>query len=188
MQNKRIPLSQIDQNEGQIPGLPMNPRLWSLKKLEKLAKSIQRTPELMDARPPIVVEYDGRYVTIGGNMRVTACKRLEMESIVCTIIAADEFPTSKLKEIAIKDNSSFGAWDTDALANEWSEYDLTDYGLPDFAPDPVPAGNLPAHQVDDRTVIEITFGADEYNFVASALREIDPSPESAILKLLGYGN
>lgn len=187
MQNKTIPLAQIDQNDGQIEGLPMNPRLWSLKKLEKLAKSIQRTPELMDARPPIVVEYDGRYVTIGGNMRVTACKRLEMESIVCTIIAADEFPVSKLKEIAIKDNSSFGQWDTDALANEWSEYDLTDFGLPDFAPDPVPSGDLPAAPVDDRAVVEITFGPNEFIFVTAALRDIDPSPEAAVLKLLGYG-
>lgn len=187
MQNKTIPLAQIDLNEGQIPGLPMNPRTWTIKKLEKLAKSIERTPELLDARPPIVVVFEGRYIAIAGNMRVSACKHLEMEALVCSVIESGEFPVEKLKEIAIKDNSSFGSWDTDALANEWNEYDLTDFGLPDYAPTPSPSGDAPAAPVDDRTVVEITFGPNEFIFVTTALRDIDPSPEVAVLKLLGYG-
>ena len=33
------------------------------------------------------------------------------------------------KEFIIKDNSSFGEWDWDVLANEWNIDDLKDWGL-----------------------------------------------------------
>ena len=180
MQTKTIALSLIDINEGQIQGLPRNPRTWSLRQLKKLAASIERTPELLEARPPIVVQNEGRFVAIGGNMRVSACQYLGKESMVCTVLAADELPAAKLKEIAIKDNSNFGHWDTDALANEWSDYDLPDFGLPDFGGISSAPGNAPAKPVDDRTAIEITLSPDEFNFVTDALRKIDPSPENAV--------
>jgi hypothetical protein len=35
----------------------------------------------------------------------------------------------KLKEIVIKDNGSFGAWDMDMLANEWDDLPLKDWGV-----------------------------------------------------------
>lgn len=188
MKIKRIPLDLIDLNEGQIQGLPRNPRTWSLKKLERLARSIERTPELMEARPPIVVEHEDRYIAIGGNMRVTACKHIELTEIDCAVLAADELPAFKLKEIAIKDNSQFGSWDTDALANEWSDYDLEDYGLPDFGPTGSDApGDNPADPIDDRIAIEIPLSPEEFTFVTDALRDIAPTPEEAVLKLVTNG-
>ena len=36
----------------------------------------------------------------------------------------------KLREIVIKDNGSFGAWDFDMLANEWDDLPLADWGVP----------------------------------------------------------
>ena len=187
MQTNTLPLAIIDINEGQIEGLPRNPRTWSLRQLKKLAASIERTPELLEARPPIVVEHEDRYIAIAGNMRVSACKHLGMESMLCTVIASGEFTVDKIKEIAIKDNSSFGSWDTDALANEWSDYDLPDYGLPDFSGASSIPGDTPAKPVDDRTVIEITLTPDEFNFVTDALRKVAPVAEDAVLKLLHYG-
>ncbi len=185
MEIKLIPLDLIDLNEGQIPGLPRNPRTWSLARLEKLAASIERIPELAEARPPIVVEHDCRYVAIGGNMRVSASRHLGLKEILCAVITAQEFTSAKLKEIAVKDNSKFGSWDTDALANEWTDYDLTDYGLPDFSAPSQAPGDRPAAPVDDRVVVEISLTPDEFNFVTAALREIAPAPEDAVLKLLG---
>ena len=45
-----------------------------------------------------------------------------------------EFSVDKLKEIVIKDNGAFGAWDWDALANEWDDLDLTAWGVPAWKP------------------------------------------------------
>lgn len=185
MEIKLVPLDLIDLNEGQIPGLPRNPRTWTLTRLEKLAASIDRIPELAEARPPIVVEHSGRFVALGGNMRVSASRHLGKKEILCAVITAGELSSAKLKEIAIKDNSKFGSWDTDALANEWTDYNLEDYGLPTFdAPAQAP-GDRPAEPVDDRTVIEISLTPDEFNFVTAALRQVAPTPEDAVLKLLG---
>ena len=185
MEIKRIPLDLIDLNEGQIQGLPRNPRSWTLARLEKLAASIERIPELTQARPPIVVEHHGRYVAIGGNMRVAACRHIGVKDVLCAVFQEEELSAQKLKEIAIKDNSKFGNWDTDALANEWHEYELTDYGIPDFGGPSQAPGDRPAEPVDDRTVIEFSLTPDEFNLVTSALRKIAPVPEDAVLKLLG---
>lgn len=185
MEIKRIPLDLIDLNEGQIQGLPRNPRTWTLSRLEKLAASIERIPELTEARPPLVVEHGGRYVAIGGNMRIAACRHLDVKEVLCAVFQENELSAPKLKEIAIKDNSKFGSWDTDALANEWHEYDLTDFGLPDFSAPSQSPSDRPAEPVDDRTVIEIPLTPDEFNFVTSALRQVAPTPEDAVLKLLG---
>ena len=35
-----------------------------------------------------------------------------------------------IKRRAMKDNGSFGAWDYDALANEWDDLPLQDWGVP----------------------------------------------------------
>lgn len=66
---KRIPLSLLDANTGQIPGLPANPRLWTDAEVRRLAKSMKDTPELAEARGCVVVPFEGRYVILGGNLR-----------------------------------------------------------------------------------------------------------------------
>jgi hypothetical protein len=35
-----------------------------------------------------------------------------------------------MKEIVLKDNGSWGAWDFDELANKWDDLPLTDWGVP----------------------------------------------------------
>lgn len=51
-----------------------------------------------------------------------------MKEIPCYVFP-ESTPTAKLKEIVIKDNGSFGAWDFDMLANEWSDLALSDFGV-----------------------------------------------------------
>ena len=46
MDFKKIRLSLLDFNTGQIPGLPPNPREWADLELKRLAKSMKNTPEL----------------------------------------------------------------------------------------------------------------------------------------------
>ena len=125
---QRISISLLQENRGQIEGLPANPRQWTRTDLDRLEKSIKETPELLDARGCIVVPHEGRYVILGGNMRLSACRELGMKDIPCYVLP-EGTPAEKLKEIVIKDNGSFGAWDFDMLADAWDGLDLSDWGV-----------------------------------------------------------
>lgn len=45
------------------------------------------------------------------------------------ILRADRLTDAEAREFIIKDNVGFGEWDYDALANEWDEAELKDWGL-----------------------------------------------------------
>ena len=125
---ERIPLGRLDFNTGQIPGLPPNPREWTDLELKRLAKSMKGTPELVEARGCIVVPYKGRYVVLGGNLRLAAAKYLKWADIMCAVLP-EGTKVSKLKEIVLKDNSSFGSWDLSLLRKDWAEFDFGDWGI-----------------------------------------------------------
>lgn len=129
METRRIKLTDLVLNEGQVAGLPTNPRQWTRAELENLKKSLQETPELLEARGILVYPYDGKYLVLGGNMRLSALKALKAKDAPC-IVFPEDTPIDKLKEVVIKDNGSFGEWDFDSLANEWGDLPLTDWGVP----------------------------------------------------------
>ena len=141
MQIVKLPISELETNIGQIPDLPMNPRQWTKEQVETLAKSLRETPELFEARPVLVVPYGGKYVILGGNMRYEASKS-NGEAEVPAIVFPADMPVAKMKEIVVKDNGSFGAWDWDALANEWDDLPLGDWGVPNWGHDTVDVGDL----------------------------------------------
>ena len=126
--NIEIQVKSLVMNNGQIAGLPKNPRQWTADDVERLARSIDETPELLDARPLIVIQLDAKYVVLGGNLRLAAIKKLKWEKAPCYLLPMDT-PAEKLKEIVIKDNGSFGQWDYDELANSWDDFPLTDWGI-----------------------------------------------------------
>ena len=65
-----IPLDRIEPNEGQIEGLPANPRDIVDRKFDLLIKSILMHPKMLELRCLMVLPYnDGKFVAIGGNMR-----------------------------------------------------------------------------------------------------------------------
>jgi hypothetical protein len=127
-QSVMLPLSKIESNKGQIEGLPKNPRLIRDGKFEILKKSIQDDPEMTALRELLVVEHNGKYVIIGGNMRFRAMQDLGIKEAPCKIIPADT-DVEKLKAYTIKDNAGFGEWDWDDLANEWCDAPLSDWGV-----------------------------------------------------------
>ena len=129
METRRIKLTDLVLNEGQIAGLPTNPRQWTKTELNKLKKSLQETPELLEARGILVYPWEGKYLVLGGNMRLSALKFLKAKDVPC-IVFPEDTPIDKLKEVVIKDNGSFGAWDFDQLANEWGDLPLVDWGVP----------------------------------------------------------
>lgn len=107
---------------------PKNPRVIKDDKFKKLVKSIQEFPDMLNKRPLVVfTDVDGKYVVLGGNMRLKACNELGMKEIPITV--ADEWTEEQKNEFLIKDNVGFGEWDWDDLANEWDADKLTEWGL-----------------------------------------------------------
>ena len=129
MEIKRIRLTDLEQNKGQVEGLPSNPRQWGKGELDDLVKSIRETPELLVARGLIVWPYGGKYIILGGNMRFSALREMNEVDAPCYVMPEDT-PIEKLREIIIKDNGAFGSWDYDMLANEWDDLPLSDWGVP----------------------------------------------------------
>ena len=134
MQIKRLPVEQIELNTGQIDGLPANPRQWTRDDIDRIANSLRETPELFEMRPCIVFPHEGKYILLAGNLRFTGARQNGDKDVPCCVVKADT-PVEKLKEIVLKDNGSFGNWDFDALANEWDDLPLTDWGVPAWKAD-----------------------------------------------------
>lgn len=133
---KNINSSFLLQNNGQISGLPRNPRIIKNEKYKKLLKSLKDDPEMLQLRELIVYPYNDKYVVICGNMRLKACIEIGIKDIPCKVLENDT-PIEKLQAYTIKDNIGYGEHDFDLLANEWDIDKLDDWGvdLPDFGTD-----------------------------------------------------
>lgn len=125
---KTLPITKLRTNNGQIEGLPKNPRFIRDERFEKLKQSINDLPSMLELRELIVYPQNGHFVTIGGNMRLRAAKDLGLTELPCKVLPNDT-PVETLAEIAIKDNVGFGQDDFDILANEWTDFPLTDWGM-----------------------------------------------------------
>ena len=102
---------------------PNNPRAIRKDQLNKLVKSLQEFPEMLEARP-IVIDKDGhrargQYAPQGG----PACRARRGAGFV------REWDEEKDAEFIIKDNVSFGEWDWDMLGNNEEPEQLQEWGL-----------------------------------------------------------
>ena len=133
---ERINLSCLELNEGQIVGIPKNPRYLKGEEHDKLKKSLKSSPELLQYKPLMVYAIEGdKFVVICGNMRLRICQELHNEGVEgfdalpCFVLNKD-VPIAKIKEYAIKDNVQAGNWDWDELANgDWEVEELQDWGV-----------------------------------------------------------
>nr|DAP13609.1 MAG TPA: ParB protein [Caudoviricetes sp.] len=133
---ERINLSCLKLNEGQIVGIPKNPRYLKGEEHDKLKKSLKDSPELLQYKPLMVYAIEGgKFVVICGNMRLRICQELHNEGVEgfdalpCFVLNKD-VPIAKIKEYAIKDNVQAGNWDWDELANgDWEVEELQDWGV-----------------------------------------------------------
>lgn len=131
-ERKDIGLGFLLLNEGQLPWLPKNPRQWSQTDIDRTAASIKEDPDFLEDRPLLVVPFDAKnFIVFAGNLRhegAYAAKRSKVPCVVYYPETEEDFDT--IKRRAMKDNGSFGSWDFDALANEWDDLPLTDWGVP----------------------------------------------------------
>jgi ParB-like chromosome segregation protein Spo0J len=112
-----VPISQLRLNDE-------NPRLLKEARFKQLVNSIQAFPQMLQLRPCVV---DETYTVLGGNMRLRALQHLGYTQV--PVILAEGLTQEQKREFIIKDNASFGEWDWDALANEWSELPLAEWGV-----------------------------------------------------------
>lgn len=127
-ETRNIAITKLEGNVGQIDGLPPNPRFIRKHRFEALVKSISDAPEMLSLRELLVYPHKKKFVVIGGNMRLKACRQLGYKEIPCKVLPA-ETPPEKLREYASKDNNPFGENDWDIIANEWDTGELEDWGM-----------------------------------------------------------
>jgi len=117
----KVKISQIKSN-------PKNPRVIKDDKFQKLVKSIKEFPEMLDKRPLVCfTDTDGKYVVLGGNMRLKAAKEIGMKELPISL--ADDWTEEQKNEFLIKDNVGFGEWNWDELNSDWDTEKLQDWGL-----------------------------------------------------------
>ena len=132
-ERKNLPLSILRLNEGQLSWLPANPRTWTQTDIDRTAASIREDPDFLEDRPLLVVPFhaEGYFIVFAGNLRHEGAAQEKLREVPCVVYyphTEDDFETVKRR--AMKDNGSFGSWNYDALANEWSDLPLGDWGVP----------------------------------------------------------
>ena len=131
-----------------------NPRYIQQDSFTKLINSVLEFPEMLSLRGIVIDETN---TTLGGNMRIQTLNHIAglgrdkvsellaekgksgnlatFEPLFGGIVPdtwikrAEGLTEEQKKEFVIKDNSNFGSWDWDMLANEWDENNLDDWGL-----------------------------------------------------------
>lgn len=188
-----IKISQIEVNKGQIEGLPKNPRFVKDEKFMKLVKSIEENPEMLGYRELLVYPHDGKYVVIGGNMRLRACKQLGYKEVPCKVLPQDA-TIEQLKAYTIKDNSGFGEWDFDLLVNEWDVNDLNDWGVDlNFGEDLSPEEfgedfELPSGDKAPFQQMSFTLADAQAEIIKQAMDDVKHSEEYKFVETFGNAN
>lgn len=177
MKTEIVKISQIKPN-------PQNPRIIKDNKYKKLVQSIKDFPEMLNIRPIVVNHHN---IVLGGNMRLRACKEAGLKEVP---IIKTKFTAKKQREFTVKDNSNFGEWDWDMLANEWDNKELENWGLdiPTFDDLDLdeffeePASN-PNDNIDtDKIILEYTM--EESIFIKEELLKHGKTLEEGLWKLL----
>lgn len=125
---KLLPIKLLENNNGQIEGVPKNPRFIKDWRYKLLLQSLTESPEMLSLKELWVYKVGNIYVVIAGNMRLRGSKEKGYKSLPCKILPP-ETSVEKLKEYAIKDNSGYGDWEMDSLANEWESPKIVEWGV-----------------------------------------------------------
>jgi len=101
-----------------------NPRYINKANFKKLVNSLKEFPKMLEVRPLVV---DENMVVLGGNMRLKALTEAGFKEVLVHQVL--DWTDDEKNQFIIKDNSSFGSWDWEILANEWNTQKLVDWGI-----------------------------------------------------------
>jgi ParB-like chromosome segregation protein Spo0J len=176
-----VPISQVKNN-------PRNPRVIRDEKFELLKNSIQEFSEMLQKRPLVCfTDVDGKYVVLGGNMRLKACKEVGLKTV--PILLADDWTEEQKTQFVIKDNASFGEWDFDDLAANYDVDLLTNWGVEFPAVEEIEGyedknKEIDIDEIDEVMTIKLNYSFDEYQTVKQALAKVAATPEQAVWRLI----
>lgn len=175
-----VPIELLEYNEGQIPGVPENPRTREDAKQRNLEKSIEELPEMTIARAALCVPYNGRFVVIGGNRRLEAQRALNRKEVPIIALPKNT-PVEKLRRMALLDNESTGVTDWTKLAKDWSKDEIrawnieTPEGWGVAAEDFDENFSLPSGGKSPFQQITFTLSDEQAVFIKNILKEIKAS-------------
>ena len=107
---------------------PDNPRRISPEQLDRLIKSIESLPKMMELRP-IVYDPDTMHI-LGGNQRLAALRKMGKTEIPDNWVkSADEMTEKEKREFILRDNVQSGEWDFGVLDENFADFDLDDIGI-----------------------------------------------------------
>lgn len=117
----RIPLKDITPWE-------KNPRSISPENFAKLKKSIQEDPMMLEARPLMINQKNGKNILYGGNMRLKAMKELGWDEAPCHVFKDVE--DAVMVKRAFVDNMEYGEWSHDLIGKFFNKDDILKMELP----------------------------------------------------------
>jgi ParB-like chromosome segregation protein Spo0J len=165
---------------------PNNPRLIKDERFEKLCKSIQEFPKMLELRPIII---DNDNIVLGGNMRFKALIHLGLKEVPENYFKnANDLTEEETRRFIIADNVGFGEHDFDILANEWDATELEDWGLniPNFQSVDYSGKNkeIDTDIFENEMIIKLKYSENDYNLVKEALSKFSGTPEQSVWQLL----
>ena len=185
IQSTTLPLDQIDNNIGQIPGVPPNPREMSIPEFKKLKASLMRDRQFTAVCEMKVYPFEGRWIAIGGNMRLHAMRELKWPETIVKPIPADT-PIATLRRWVLLDNTHFGKWDFDKLANTFEVEDIANacINIPDVDTDDL----LEATSTPDACRRRYVFSPEQADDIKRILKKAKKYMDRDIVARTGNAN
>ena len=143
----------------------------------------------------VVVDADGVLVAGNGVQQVidpeTPVRVVETDGTELVVVKRTDLHTGdpRRKTLALADNSTADdvEWDFEAIAEDWDADSAGEWGVDWPADENGKNTEIDTEGFNDKIKIEFEFTIDEHAFVRNALVKIDANKETALLKLLGYG-
>lgn len=164
-----LPIDEVENNTGQVPGLNANPREITITEYKKLKNSLAKNRGFTALNELKVFLWLGKWITIGGNMRLQAMRELGWAEVIAKPLPEDT-DIDTLNRYILLDNASFGKWDFDCLANEYDINDIVDAAI-----------NIPTPEEDEGERREedekggvrrhFTFAPEQVEFMKDVIRK-----------------
>lgn len=170
------------------------------KHSETNKKRIRKSIDEAGLGRSVVVDADGVIIAGNGVQSVvdpdTPVRVIETDGTELVVVKRTDLHEGdeRRKTLALADNATSDdvEWDMEAIeADGWEQDELEDWGVVECKSQTTQKEGknqeLDAENFNDKIKIEFEFTIDEHAFVRNALAKIDANKETALLKLLGYG-